>query len=104
MQQSAYAIQFMMGSTNNTLELSGNLVINHIESIYNDLKENIDYSKKLIMNVTQIKGIDLTCIQLLMSLKKEFAVKGVPFELNLQLNEEQERVINSAGFISNFFK
>lgn len=104
MSQSTYSIQLMKGSTHNTLELSGNLVINHMESIYKDLKASIDFSKKMILNVTQVKGIDLTGVQVLMSLKKEFESKGQSFELNITLTEEQQHLLDNAGFSSKFLK
>lgn len=104
MNQSPYAIQFMKGSLHNTLELSGNLTINHIESVYKDLKGSIDFSKKTILNINQVKGIDLTCIQILISLKKEFKENGLPIEINLHLTEDQQHLLDNAGFSSDFFK
>lgn len=104
MNQSAYAIQFMKGSVHNTLELSGNLTISHIESVYKDLKGSIDFSKKTILNINQVKGIDLTCVQVLISLKKEFEDNRLPLEINLQLTDDQQHLLDNAGFSSNFFK
>lgn len=103
MSQSPYSIQFLKGTSHNTLEISGNLVINHIEAIYKDLKNSMDFSKKLILHATQIKGIDLTCIQVFLAIKQEFESRSIPVEIKIDLSEEQQHLLDNAGFRSNYF-
>jgi anti-anti-sigma regulatory factor len=86
----------------NTFEINGSLVISHIESIYKELKEKVDFSKKHIIEVDKVDVIDLTFVQLLLALKKEFIEYGTDFEIKLSLNDEQQQLLKNSGFETQF--
>lgn len=102
MSQSPYTISLTKGTSFNTLELNGSLIINHIENIYSELKEKIEFSKKHVVELKSVDGIDLTIIQLLLAMKKEFASYGTDFEVKLDLSEEHVQLLKNSGFDSQF--
>ena len=102
MSQNPYSINISKGTSSNTMEISGSLIINHIESIYTDLKGSLDFSKKHIIKLVEVESIDLTFIQMLLSLKKEFANYGTDFEIKLDLTEEHEALLKNSGFETQF--
>ncbi|MBN2166585.1 MAG: STAS domain-containing protein [Marinilabiliaceae bacterium] len=102
MSPAAYSVNVLKGTTFNTIELNGSLIINHIENIYNELNGKIDFAKKHIVELKEVDGIDLTIVQLLLSLRKEFINYGTDFEIKLDVTDEQRQLLKNSGFDSQF--
>ena len=91
-----YKIQLSKNENNNIdeLTLSGELSINHIDLIKNEIESLIDTSKPYEFIVKNADIIDLSLIQLLLSLKK----LNPKSNIQLSLNDEMLGLINISGF------
>jgi anti-anti-sigma regulatory factor len=98
MPQSPFSINISKGTNANIVEITGSLVINHIEKIYHDLSTNIDFSKNLKVVLDQVENIDITFVQLLLSLKKQFGKSGLELTLQSKLSDDMWLLLNNAGF------
>jgi hypothetical protein len=98
MAQLPFSINFIKGTTANIIEIGGSLVINHIEKIYSDLSRNIDLTKNLKLVVNEVESIDITFVQLLLGLKKEYAISGNELTIDCHLSDESWALLNNAGF------
>lgn len=98
MSQVPYTISYMNGPHSNTFELKGALVINHIENIYSAIQSKLEETKNVEVIVSDVTSIDLTFIQLLLSLKKTLAANQAEFRLSCQLTEDQTQLLKNAGF------
>ena len=91
-----YKIQLSKTNNDNNdqLTLSGELSINHIDLIKDEIESliNIDSPYKIIVKDADI--IDLSLIQLLLSLKN----LNPKSEIHLVLNDEMMGLINISGF------
>jgi anti-anti-sigma regulatory factor len=98
MAQTPFSINFSKGTNANIVEITGSLVINHIEKIYHDLSTNLDFSKNLKVVLDQVDNIDITFVQLLLSLKKQFGKSGLELTLQSKLSDDMWLLLNNAGF------
>jgi hypothetical protein len=100
--EAPYKIVLSKSSSYNTFEISGSLVINHIENIYKELKDKVDFSKKHIFQIEEIESVDLTFVQLLLALKNEFQSFGTDFEVKFNISDEQQLLFSNSGFVNQF--
>jgi anti-anti-sigma regulatory factor len=98
MPQSPFSINISKGTNANIVEITGSLVINHIEKLYHDLSTNLDFSKNLKVVLDQVENIDITFVQLLLSLKKQFGKTGLELTLQSNLSDDMWLLLNNAGF------
>jgi hypothetical protein len=98
MSQAPYTISYMNGPRSNTFELKGALVIIHIENIYGAILSKLDVSKNVEMFITEVTSIDITFLQLIISLKKTLIAQGNEFSLTHQLSEDHMLLLKNAGF------
>jgi ABC-type transporter Mla MlaB component len=92
-----YSVSFGKGISANSLEINGNLVINHIDKIYREISEKIDFSKPLNISVQNVENIDITFIQILLSLKKEFEEKKLELQISVDLSDDLWSLLKNAG-------
>lgn len=78
--------------------ISGDLIINHITKIKEDITNSIDYSKNLSIHVTNPSSIDITFIQLLFPIRKKYENNDLSFSFEGILNEELHGLVSNAGF------
>ncbi|MFT3741014.1 MAG: hypothetical protein QM786_19870 [Breznakibacter sp.] len=102
MAQLPFSIIHNRGANTNTLDISGSLVINYIEKIYDALSNDIDLTKNLNIRVKDVESIDITFIQVLFSLKKEFDDLGLTLNISLGLNDDSWSLLQNAGFKNQF--
>lgn len=102
MAQSPFSIVLSKDANANTVELSGSLAINHIEKIYDELSNHIDLAKNLQINVKAVENIDITFIQVLLSLKKEYNDLGLTLNISMDLSDDSWSLLHNAGFKNQF--
>jgi hypothetical protein len=83
-----------------TLKFSGNLVINYIEDIVKEVKESIDLSKPVHFDIANPENIDLTFIQLVLSVQKTCINKNIGFTVSAKLKDDMKLLLTNAGFKS----
>lgn len=98
MAQLPFSINFIKGTTANIVEIGGSLVINHIEKIFSDLSRNVDLTKNLKLVINEVEGIDITFVQLILGLKKEYSLSGKELTIECQLSDDSWALLNNAGF------
>lgn len=102
MSNAPYSVNISKAASYNTLKIKGSLIINHIEAIFEELNGKIDFSKKHIVDLSDVEGIDLTFVQMLLALKKEFTGYGTDFEIKLSLTDEHVQLLRNSGFETQF--
>ena len=70
-----------------SLIISGELIINHIDLIKNQLVELIDLSKDINIKVTNPSSIDITFIQVIIAIENAYKNKGLSFDIEGTFNE-----------------
>ncbi len=81
-----------------TLKFSGNLVINYIEDITRSVTEMADMSKPLHIDIANPDSIDLTFIQLVISLQKTCLNKNIEFTVAARIKDDLKIILANAGF------
>jgi ABC-type transporter Mla MlaB component len=93
---------FMLDMTqdNDTVRLtfSGDLIINYINAINEEVAKFIDYSKNLHIQLSNPTSVDFTFVQIISSLKKTFKSKGKSIQIEAQFSDEISLLISNAGF------
>ncbi|GEM_PF-2964058 len=79
-------------------QFSGQLIINHIEKITAIVKQELKTDKDLKVEIVNTESIDVTFIQLLLSIKDTFKSNGHKVNINAELNEDLQILIKNAGF------
>ena len=95
-----FEIKFKKKQDNLTIKFSGNLVINYIEEIAKEVKEKLDMSKPVHVDIANPENIDLTFIQLVISIQKTCNSKNIDFTASAKIKEELKLVLTNAGFTS----
>lgn len=94
---SAYKIGLSEKDGRKELRFSGNLIINNIEKIYNELQELLIIDKPLSVFVENPENIDITFIQLIVSIKKACLESNVDFKVEATLKDDYKQLIEKAG-------
>jgi len=81
-----------------TLKFSGSLVINSIEEITNEVKEKMDTGRSIHVYIANPENIDLTFIQLVMSIRKTCINKNIEFTVSAKIKEDLKLLLTNAGF------
>ena len=81
------------------LTLSGNLTLNNLSNIKQDLLPYIGTGKKggLTIMLTDVEAIDLGIIQLLQSFVWAQKAHGISASVDMQLNAEHQQLIEGSG-------
>ena len=69
---STYAIQQVEKDSITEIHFSGSLIINHIAKIYEDLKGIVTKDKQYSLFIDNPESLDITFVELVISLKKSF--------------------------------
>ncbi len=94
----AYSIDVKKDKNSQIVLVSGELIINYIDEIKQQLLDLIDYSKNVNFKVTNPSSMDVTFIQIIFALKTAYNNKGLEFNFEGVLNEEVFALISNAGF------
>nr|WP_321407181.1 hypothetical protein [uncultured Carboxylicivirga sp.] len=80
------------------LQFSGQLIINYIENITEIVKEKVSATKDLDIQVDNPDSVDITFIQLVLSIKKTFELAGKEVSITTELKDELKTLIGNSGF------
>jgi len=103
MEKKPFEIKFKDDKKKLTIKFSGSLVINHIEDIISTIKDRIDFTKDLHLNISNPDNIDLTFIQLVVSLQKTVLNKNLDFSVSAKIKDDLSLILTNAGFNNIFF-
>jgi anti-anti-sigma regulatory factor len=93
-----FTVKFRSNHAQQTVEFTGNLIINHIEEILEKVKKKIDSSKTLCVKITEPENIDLTFIQMVISLQKTWQKNGHDITIETTIKEDIKLILNNSGF------
>lgn len=77
---------------------SGQLIINYIEKIVQEVKEKVDFKKDLEVVIDNPEAIDVTFIQLILALKTTYNKLDTNMKLKVNLPDELKTLIVNSGF------
>lgn|SRR5574344_2035509 len=80
-----------------TVKFSGQLIINHIEKIYAELNEKLKFDCPLVVVIDNPENIDITFIQLVISLRKLWSECNLAFSIKAEVKSEHMQLIEKAG-------
>ncbi|MBS2096815.1 hypothetical protein [Carboxylicivirga linearis] len=80
------------------LRFSGQLIINYIENITEAVKNKVSVSKDLDVQIDNPDSIDVTFIQLLLSIIKTFEANDKNVSVTSELKDELKTLIGNSGF------
>ena len=98
-----FSIDVKNDSDAQLLIVTGELIINHIDNLKDQLIKAIDLSKNLNIKVTNPSSMDITFVQVLLALQASYKNNGLNIDIEGTLNEEVFALIANAGF-NNLFK
>lgn len=98
MEKKPFEIKFKDDTKKLTVKFSGTLVINHIEDIITTIKDEVDFTKNLHINISNPDNIDLTFIQLVISLQKTSLNKNLDFSVSAKIKDGLSLILTNAGF------
>lgn len=76
---------------------SGSLIINYIEKIYDEIKETINEMKPLSIEISNPDNIDITFVQLIVSIKKTYSKAGVSLNVDAELKDDIIQLLDNSG-------
>jgi len=80
------------------LHFSGQLIINYIENITEAVTNKVTASKDLDVKIDNPDSIDVTFIQLLLSIIKTFEANDKKVSVTSELKDELKTLIGNSGF------
>jgi len=80
------------------LRFSGQLIINHIEKITESVKANLKTNKDLKVEIDNPESVDVTFIQLLLSIATTLKGNGKKATINAELSDDIKTLVKNSGF------
>ncbi|WP_439182009.1 hypothetical protein [Carboxylicivirga taeanensis] len=80
------------------VRFSGQLIINHIERITGVVKDGLNASKDLQIEIERPESVDVTFMQLVLAIKATLAANGKKVVVKSELNDELTKMIQNSGF------
>ncbi|MCU4155169.1 STAS domain-containing protein [Carboxylicivirga sp. A043] len=80
------------------LRFSGQLIINHIEKIAEAVKSRLKTDKDLQIEIDNPESVDVTFIQLVLSLKATLKANGKTTTIISELKPELQTLVKNSGF------
>ncbi len=93
-----FSISTQHSDTGIELKVSGDLIINHIEKIKSSLDETINLDQNINLILDNPSSIDITFIQLIISLMKTSQENDNEFTFSGNFSDEINGLIANAGF------
>ncbi|PLX03622.1 MAG: hypothetical protein C0594_10195 [Marinilabiliales bacterium] len=92
-----YSVSYRKNRNSKKAQLSfeGNLAINNIEQIRKDVLTRLYEFEELEISVSNVSGIDLSFIQLLLAIQKTFKKGKVSFDFNIK--DEYNTLLDKSG-------
>jgi len=98
MEKSPYKVIYNELPEKTTLRFSGQLIINHIEKISALVNEKLSAEKDLLMEIDNPDSVDVTFIQLLLSIKATVKANGKEVSIKAEIKDEIKTLIKNSGF------
>ncbi len=98
MEKKLFEIKFKDEPQKLTVKFSGSLVINYIEEIITTIRSRVDFTKSLHINISNPDNIDLTFIQLVISIQKSYLNKDLDFSVTAKVKDDIDLILTNAGF------
>ena len=93
-----FEIKIKKNSDHQEVIFSGDLVINYIEEITKTVNDNVDMSKAVRVDIANPENMDLTFIQLVLSLQKTCLNNNVEFAISSKIKDDLKLLLVNAGF------
>ncbi|MCU4163244.1 hypothetical protein [Carboxylicivirga caseinilyticus] len=98
MEDLPYKVVYSESAEKSVLQFSGQLIINYIENITEIVKEKVSATKDLDIQVDNPDSVDITFIQLVLSIKKTYELAGKEVNITTELKDELKTLIGNSGF------
>ncbi|MGE0078075.1 MAG: hypothetical protein AB7S48_09465 [Bacteroidales bacterium] len=95
--EKGYRIAVSNGTDGSTLVLSGDLSLNSIKSIKEDLAANLNNNNNLKIVVKDAENIDLGILQLLQSYAWRTLKSNKQVDVEFNLTADQQKLLSNAG-------
>lgn len=96
----AYQLYFSTGNNTTHITCCGDLTIRNAKDILSEFIVENEYNNTLFIELKDVEFIDLTFLQILVSIIKEHSKDGSnSFQFKYQLEEEHLELLFSTGFI-----
>lgn len=79
------------------IKFSGNLTLQNIAGIKTEIDKVLAKAKSLQLTASEVEDIDLSFVQLILSLKAYCKTKSISVETKFELPNESERLLAKAG-------
>jgi len=93
-----FEVKIKNKSGHQAVTFSGNLVINYIEEITKTVNDKVDVSKAVHVDIANPDNMDLTFIQLVLSLQKTCLNNSVEFTVSSKIKDDLKLLLANAGF------
>ena len=87
-----------------SISISGDFTINNITELKKNISEAVDTYDKIDLSISNPENIDLTAIQLLISLQKSASLKNTELNLRFSLPQDLSPIIEHSGFSFHLIK
>lgn len=98
MEKAPFNIQIETSSEKTTITFSGQLIINHINKIFDEVKESLNMSTDIDIVISQPENIDVTFIQLICSIKNSYNNANKKVQLTANVKDELKTLVANSGF------
>jgi len=82
----------------NEVVFSGQLIINNIDKIKEDLKKHLKFNKSLNIITKDVENMDLTFVQLIISLIRSGEKGGIEVNTSINVPDDTRLLLMNAGF------
>ncbi len=80
-----------------TVTFGGNLIINHIEKIYEEMQELITPEQPVTFVIDNPENLDITFVQMVIAAKRLWKEKGSEFHVKSELKDDLKQLMAKAG-------
>ncbi|MCQ2235651.1 MAG: STAS domain-containing protein [Bacteroidales bacterium] len=94
---SSYSVEVTEKDGKKQVRLSGSIIINHIEKVYDELKSQITPDDEVDLVVENPENIDITFVQLVLSMKKAWKESGKALNITTTLPDDLTTLLAKAG-------
>lgn len=92
-----YKIEIFEKKEGAEIHFSGNLIINNIEKIVEEIRENVSMERGYTLFIDNPENIDITFIQLIISIRKQIEANGNKLAVKATLKDDVRQLIQKAG-------
>jgi len=82
------------------VKFGGNLIINHIEKIYEEMQELITPEQPVTFIIDNPDNLDITFVQMVIAVKHLWKAKGKEFHVKTELKDDLKQLMAKAGLES----